>query len=347
MTAIALTITEAGLAALAAALLPGGDPVIIEEIGLTATNFVAAPTLTVLPSEFLRLPVSGRRVSDDIAHMTTEDDSAAAWTATGLGVYLDTGTLFGVYDHTDALHADVLLSKASPATALVALDLVFQSGEAAQIDFGPATFLCPPATETEKGVAKIATQALVTAEVDDETIVTPKKLGVRLAAFFQAVLNALADFGARTITGTGLATGGGALSIGDIEINVDGATNAERIAAVRDDIAMTPKSWDGWFERQGNVEIYRYPGGIIEMEGKYSGSISSEQQLPVVFPFPFPNEVFKVFVSTNIANPSNTPDFWVQCAEGTITVNGFSGQSQSLSGGSGAISGFTWRARGR
>src|SRR5207302_10295330 len=115
----------------------------VASIALTATPFVMAPTLTALPGEHTRLStISGRAVSDQVLHMIASDDSEASYRVTGVGLFLDTGDLFGVY--SVGAGDDALFEKASAASFLFAADITFEAGDAAIITFGDTNFLNPP-----------------------------------------------------------------------------------------------------------------------------------------------------------------------------------------------------------
>ncbi|WP_156367292.1 hypothetical protein [Novosphingobium sp. KN65.2] len=166
----------------------GSDPTVIAELGLTATPFDFAPTLTALPGEFKRLDIqSGLAAAPNIVHLTAYDTSAEVWEATGFALYLDDGTLFAAYTQETPVQ-----TKAGLAFALFVQDIVFASDFAGSIAFGDAIFTWPPATEETRGVAEIATQDEVDAQADDEKIVTPAKLGVRLDALLAPISAAIA-----------------------------------------------------------------------------------------------------------------------------------------------------------
>lgn len=170
MAALPMIITDAGWDAIVDAQNGGTDAVEITELGLTATPFVMAPTLTALPGEFRRLDtVAGQAVSESIIHVVAYDPAAIVYNVTGFGFYASDGTLVAVYSAV----ADPILSKAQLATSLFALDIAFGNDVAAVIEFGDALFLNPPATETVAGVVKLSTDALADAGVDDETAMTP------------------------------------------------------------------------------------------------------------------------------------------------------------------------------
>lgn len=181
MATLVLKLTDAGLAAVQAA--SGSDPTVIESLGLTATPFDYAPTLTALPGEFKRVEVaSGIASAANVTHLTAYDTSADVWTATGFGLFLDDGTLFAV--HTGA---EPVMSKVGLAFALLAFDIAFEADFASNIAYGNAVFAYPAATEAIPGIAEIATQDEVNAGDDDRRFVTPRKLRDRLASILQAI----------------------------------------------------------------------------------------------------------------------------------------------------------------
>ncbi|WP_062731894.1 gp53-like domain-containing protein [Sphingobium abikonense] len=254
---IRMMITAAGLDALVDAQSGATDAVQIAQVGLTQSAFVMAPTITSLPGEFKRISaVSGQSVSETVIHMTAQDNSEDIYDLRGLGLFLPNGSLFAVYSQETPI-----FRKVSIAFFLLALDIAFSNGAAGDIVFGDTSFLMPPATETVKGVARIADPALAEAGADHDTIITPLTLRQRLDALALALtatinalsestdadLNSLADgfnaiiaaLVARTITGTGLVTGGGDLTQSRT-VDVRAAIGAEAIAGTATDCALTP-----------------------------------------------------------------------------------------------------------
>src|SRR5690606_8381733 len=128
-----------------------------------------------------------------------------------IGLYLSDGTLFAVHSG-----AGLIFRKVDVATFLFSVDVAFSEAVADVIEFGDANFLYPPATETKKGVAEIATQEETDAGEDDERIVSPKKLKALLDAIVGTINSAIDTLTGRTITGGGLATGGGNLAADQI-----------------------------------------------------------------------------------------------------------------------------------
>lgn len=178
MDPFAITITDAGIAAMVDAESGSFDPVTIAEIGLTNATFVVAPTLTGLPGEFKRIStVAGLPADDRTLHVMLRDGSDDAYAFTGFGIYLADGTLFGVYAQETAI-----AEKPAVAALLIAVDIRLDPGQAELFAFGDTNFINPPATEDTAGVAEIATLAEVEAGTDDTRFVTPAKIAQVYAA---------------------------------------------------------------------------------------------------------------------------------------------------------------------
>lgn len=254
MPGLQIMITDAGIEAIADAQGGATEAVVIAQIGLTNAPFVMAPTLEVLPGEFRRIAtVAGQAVAENILHVTAYDSAAIAYDVTGFGLYDADDNLIAIYSEA----ADPILSKAALATSLFAIDISIAADQAAVIEFGDPIFLNPPATETVAGVAKISTDALADAGVDDTTIMSPKKvkrvldaalaaINAAVAAFMGAANAAIAAISARTISGGGLATGGGDLTANRV-INVTKSSQAEVQALVNNSHAVTPEDLLGLF----------------------------------------------------------------------------------------------------
>jgi len=317
MPSLAIQLTDAGLAAVQGAA--GSDLAIIAELGLTATPFDYAPTLTAVPGEFKRLPVTaGVAAAPNITHLSVYDTGDDAWSACGFGLYLSDGTLFAYYSQTTPV-----LTKAGLAFAMMAFDIAFNGDMAANIEFGDATFAYPPATEQTRGVARIATQARVSASEDGgddgETIVTPRTLRARLASFMEGVSGALDAFAARRITGAGLVRGGGNLAQ-DRELSVIEASANEITDGTAGDTVVTPR-------RLGPITMLLQQNGFIRFFGFQMawGRFTSAANLrtDVDFAEPFPTACFSVVVSGVNSQDASANDNTADVLASTVTASGF------------------------
>ncbi|OCK48967.1 phage tail protein [Stenotrophomonas maltophilia] len=168
-----LKITDAGFAKLVNPPNTGTNAVLITQIGLTSTAFVPTAGLTLLPGEIKRVAsFGGQAVGDDTVHVTIRDDSATAYTLRGFGLYLADGTLFASYGQ-----ADPIMEKSVASMLLLATDTRFSGIDTAQIQFGDAGFLYPPATTEVVGVVELATSTEAEDATDTQRAVTPR--GVR------------------------------------------------------------------------------------------------------------------------------------------------------------------------
>lgn len=339
MPALTMIITDAGMDALVAAEASGTDQITITGVGLTDTPFVAAPTLTAVPGAFKTLLVeSGEAVSETIIHTVAYDTSADTYDVTGFGLFLDDGTLFAVYSAA----ADPIMSKAALSASLFAFDIAFTNNVATSIAFGNALFLYPPATETVRGTARIATQARVDAVADGaddaETIVTPKTLRQRLAAFTTAVNNALNALTARTITGGGAATGGGDLS-GNRVITVAMASAAEiqaASAASPDKKVVTIKELGSLPQLLGASGYKAFPGGLWMAWGRIN--VPQPGSATVTLPMAFPNSVRAVtIVQENERNNGDDNDESLVVSSASFTATGFVIDAPIRDGNSGLV----------
>lgn len=345
---IDLVITNAGLDALVDAQNGNTDAIEVVEVGLTETAFDPAPTLIALPGETKRLAsVAGQSVAPDIIHMVALDATTEAYQLRGIGLYLADGTLFATYGQADPIFVKVTI-----ADFLLALDVRFSGDIAEDIIFGDSTFLYPPASETVKGVARLATQALTDAGADDETIVTPLKLATRLVPVLQAIaaeeaarisgdgdladaiaqeivdrgsedalLQAAIDaLRAITITGAGLATGGGSLTA-NRQISVTAATGTEIAVGTSNAKAVTPQAIAGVPQTFGSNSSILGLGGAIIKTGTVSVAFPGGGSH--TFPTAFPNGCYRVLL-TPLGNPDGSDEadepWWISSA----TAAGFS-----------------------
>lgn len=177
-----MKITTAGRAKLVNDPNTGTNPVLISHIGLTSTGFTPTAAMTQLPGEFKRMTsFGGKSVAADTIHVTLQDSGAEKYTLRGFGLYLSDGTLFALYGQTDAI-----MEKASISTLLLSADVVLADFDTAQIKFGSAEFLNPPATTEVAGVVELATESETATGSDTSRGVTPRGLKAALDGRFGA-----------------------------------------------------------------------------------------------------------------------------------------------------------------
>lgn len=195
MTALVCTITNAGAAALLDAGGGGTAAVHIAAVGLSAAAVTVAPTIIALAGEFTRLDtISGVAVDDQTVHLTARDLGTDSYVVRSIAVYLDDGTLFAVYSQ-----AAPIFEKAGLSSFYLAVDLKLSPGQATLVEFGDANFALPPASETVKGVASLATIVEALAGAVADKIITPAAMAAVLDNYVAAdrlgVINGVATLG--------------------------------------------------------------------------------------------------------------------------------------------------------
>lgn len=167
-----ITITPAGFAAIVNAENTGTAPVKVTQVGLTAQHFDVGTVGASVPAEFKRLTTfGGKAVADDTLHLNVRDDGTDTYTLRGFGLYLQDGTLFAVYSQSMPI-----MEKAAAATLLLATDIRFAKINATSIEVGDIDFINPPATTTQMGVVRLATEQEADAGSDPATAITPRGL---------------------------------------------------------------------------------------------------------------------------------------------------------------------------
>ncbi|MDQ0250962.1 hypothetical protein J2W22_003026 [Sphingomonas kyeonggiensis] len=334
MTALPLVVTADGLQRFTEAQLDDDINLAITEVGFTDQVFVVAPTLTALPGEFRRVDtISGTALDNYIVHMIVRDEAPLSYSVRGFGLYLDDGTLFAVYGQ-----AGLIVQKSAGSTLLNAIDIAFPTGNANELVFGDTNFLNPPATETTKGVAEIATDAEADTGTDDERIMSPKKvkrvldaLATALGVDIDALETALSALAARTITGSGLVTGGGSLAASRV-LDVAIASSAEILAGVQNGKAITPAGIAGITRSLATNGYTPILGGAIVKWGRFTAA--ADNTTAVTFPLAFPNACFAAVCSGGQSglDEANDEDNFPEVIESTITSGGFTVSSNRGSG---------------
>lgn len=169
---IQFILTNAGKAAIVAANNTGTNPVTINRVGVGSASWTPTAAATALNTEIKKITaIGGAAVADDTIHVTASDTSSDVYTVKEIGLFLTDGTLLAVYSQSAAI-----ITKGADTVALIAADLVITGLPAGSVTVGDIEFDYPPATETVKGVAEIATTAEAQAGTDDTRILTPAKL---------------------------------------------------------------------------------------------------------------------------------------------------------------------------
>jgi len=168
MSGLTLILTDAGRAALINAQNNGTNQVLLAEIGVSATHFVADNETDVLPDEIKRLiTFAGQTVAADTLHVTLRDDSADSYTLRSFALYLDNGTLLAVYSQPEPI-----LEKSAQAIVLLSVDIRLTQDTAAVIQFGNADFINPPASTERPGVIALARNDEALNGTDNERAIT-------------------------------------------------------------------------------------------------------------------------------------------------------------------------------
>lgn len=335
MQPLQLMITQAGYAA----LFTGGgtNAVQITQLGLTASGFVMAPTIDTLPGEFKRLDtIGGQAVAPNILHLTAIDASADTYDVRGFGLYLDNGTLFAVF-----AQATPIFRKVAATTYLHVQDVIFTDDIAGSIVLPPPNFQNPQASQTVKGVAEVATAAEASAGTDHQRFITPRTLKQLLDALSAAIaanidqldndltggIDALAALvtalTARTITGAGLASGGGSLAQSRT-ITVTAASAADVAAGTATDRAVTPAALAGLARQLTQNGYARLPGlgGLMLQWGRFTATPNATSS--TLFPLSFPLACFVVVPAGGVSGGVDSQDNPPVLVESSISASGFS-----------------------
>lgn len=144
-------------------------------MGVTATAFTANENMTALPDVHKRITTIGGNVQDrDTINLVVTDEGSNAYTVRGMGLYLDDGTLFAVYGQDEPIFQKSSLSMVHLRTDIKVIDA---SISAQDITFSDIILVTPQASQTEPGIARIATlDEVLAGELDGNAFVTPATL---------------------------------------------------------------------------------------------------------------------------------------------------------------------------
>lgn len=168
-----IVLTNAGLQKIINAEQTGTAPVVISQIAFGSGQYVANASQIALQNEIKRLPViSGGTDNDHAIHVAAQDVSSDSYSVYEFGLFFEDGTLFAVYSQTGT----PILQKTISSVAQFECGIALQGVNVESISFGDVAFSYPYATETNPGIAEIATAAEAQAGTDDTRIITPANL---------------------------------------------------------------------------------------------------------------------------------------------------------------------------
>lgn len=188
-----MIITNAGIAEVVNAENNGTAPVKLSHVAFGTGQYSATAEQTALKAEFKRFgTISGGNAGDNKISVSMLDDSTAAYSVYEIGVFTEAGTLFAVYSQTTAI-----LSKAAASVAMLAVDILLDEMNPANITVGDTNFRLNPATTEIQGVIELATEAEAKGKTDNQRAIT----AATLQAVIQNHSNIVHRSGVETITG--------------------------------------------------------------------------------------------------------------------------------------------------
>ncbi len=152
-TTLTPVITSAGLNAIWNAQHDGLEAT-IAEIALGEAGWTPDNSATALKDEKRRIPVAGARVNETQIHLTGVEDGTAEYWVREVGFYLADGILLAIWSAAE----QALAYKSAGVDLLLAFDLVLTAlpADSVTVD-GSAGYMLPPATDSKRGLIRIAT----------------------------------------------------------------------------------------------------------------------------------------------------------------------------------------------
>ena len=165
-----IVLTNAGLQKIVNAEQTGTAPVVISQIAFGSGQYTANASQIALQNEIKRLPViSGGTDNSHSIHVAAQDTSSDSYSVYEFGLFLSDGTLLAVYSQTGT----PILQKTISSVAQFECGIALQGVNVESISFGDVAFSYPYATESNPGIAEIATTTEAQAGTDKTRIVTP------------------------------------------------------------------------------------------------------------------------------------------------------------------------------
>uniref|UniRef100_UPI002ED58A47 phage tail protein n=1 Tax=Candidatus Sororendozoicomonas aggregata TaxID=3073239 RepID=UPI002ED58A47 len=185
-----MTVTDAGRAAVTNAQ-SNGLSAEITHIAIGSGSGTPAASDTALVNEIKRLPAgTGSNPSPSELYTETSDFSGESYSVYEFAAVLSDGTLLAVYRQSTPI-----IETTSVVPLLLQISIPIKSFPPGSVVInGDTNFQTPPATESMRGVAEVATQAEVDAGTDHQRMVTAKTLTSRLASFTRNATESVKGF---------------------------------------------------------------------------------------------------------------------------------------------------------
>ena len=166
-------VTKAGIEALIKAEKTGTEKLTLDSVKLTSAPFDATYNTESISDDAVcatLTAVGGEQTGDQTISVTATDNSDAAYSAYGFGIYAG-DVLFAVYSASSPI-----INKVAGSAAMLAADIFVSNGSVASIAFGDVSFQMPAATSTKEGAIRIATDAEALAKTDSTIALCPSNL---------------------------------------------------------------------------------------------------------------------------------------------------------------------------
>jgi len=164
-----LIVTNGGIATIRNAQATGTNAVRIASVRIGSGKWTPTGAATALKTPIKSYTaIAGGAIGDNIIHVEALDQSADAFTAYEVGVFLADGTMLAVASSTTPI-----LVKAAGSQAMLAVDIVISDIGTTTFVFPSASFLVPVATTEIQGIVELATVAEGLAGTDIYRAMTP------------------------------------------------------------------------------------------------------------------------------------------------------------------------------
>jgi|GEM_PF-2198598 len=166
-------VTKAGIEALINAEKTGTEKLTLDSVKLTSAPFDATYNTESISDDAVcatLTAVGGEQTGDQTISVTATDNSDAAYSAYGFGIYAG-DVLFAVYSASSPI-----INKVAGSAAMLAADIFVSNGSVASIAFGDVSFRMPAATNTKEGAIRIATDTEALAKTDSTIALCPANL---------------------------------------------------------------------------------------------------------------------------------------------------------------------------